>query len=186
MGPVVVMMAMLVAMGCGGTQEPRGAPLHEPERRLEPDRRVAAQADAGSAELPPVERAVVVLSPEGGEPVSVNVEVASSEPVRERGLMHRRELAPDAGMLFVFDRMENQIFWMKNTYVALDMIFIDDAFRVVGVIEDAEPLREDDLEVDADSRYVLEVNAGFARAHGVAPGTAVRIEGLEDGDEQAH
>jgi hypothetical protein len=66
------------------------------------------------------------------------------------------------------------------------MIFIDDAFRVVGVIEDAEPLREDDLEVDADSRYVLEVNAGFARAHGVAPGTAVRIEGLEDGDEQAH
>ena len=76
-------------------------------------------------------------------------------------------------MLFLFDRTEVLTFWMKNTLVPLDMIFIGEDRRVVGVVEGAEPLSTDSRSVGVPSRYVLEVNAGFAALHGVAPGTAL-------------
>lgn len=170
-------MAAALAIGCGGSSaeaprtEARAVPVHsspaqptEVERPTEPER--------------PAEEPAVVLVHGEGEPVRVRVELAVTPAQRQRGLMHRRSLPRDAGMLFVFPRMEHQSFWMDNTYIPLDMIFIDDDLRVVGVVEDAEPLTEDAREVEGDSRYVLEVNAGFARRHGIGPGTRVRFENL--------
>jgi uncharacterized membrane protein (UPF0127 family) len=86
-------------------------------------------------------------------------------------------------MLFVFDRMEHQSFWMKNTFISLDIIFIDETMRVVGVVEDATPLTEDAREVEGDSRYVLEVSAGFARRHAIGPGTVVTFENVRSRNE---
>jgi len=123
----------------------------------------------------------VVLDSGAGRPVSVRVEVARAEPERTRGLMFRRHLDPDAGMIFLFERMEHQSFWMENTLIPLDMIFIADAMTVVGVVEDTTPRTRDAREVDGDSRYVLEVNAGFAREHGIGPGTRVTFVGFEAG-----
>lgn len=158
-----VVIVMLWAIGCGAATEPVGVS--------------SATAEDRPPALRPDEPRVVLRVP-GREPVVVRVEVADTEPRRDRGLMYRRHLAPSTGMLFVFDRMEHQSFWMKNTFIPLDMIFIDDALRVVGVVEDATPLTEDAREVEGDSQYVLEVSAGFARRHGIGPGTVVTFENV--------
>jgi len=121
----------------------------------------------------------VFLEPVDGETVRVDVEVVRTEPERAQGLMHRRDLPSHAGMLFVFEQMEHQSFWMKDTSLPLDMLFIDDRLRVVGVVENAEPHTLDAREVEGDSQYVLEVNAGFVRCHGLGSGTRVRFQGVE-------
>ncbi len=108
----------------------------------------------------------------------VTAEVVRDEKDRARGLMFRKQLADRAGMLFVFDRQEPQYFWMKNTYIALDMIFIDEQMKVVGLVENAEPMTEKRQTVEAPARYVLEVNGGFCKKHGVEVGAGVVIEGL--------
>ena len=123
----------------------------------------------------PSPTAHVVLEPEGGAPVEVRVEIARTPRERRRGLMWRRYLARDAGMLFVFEAPEQQVFWMRNTFVSLDMIFIGADRRVVGIVEDATPLTEEDRAVEAPSQYVLEVRAGFSREHGVSIGTPVQF-----------
>jgi uncharacterized membrane protein (UPF0127 family) len=104
-------------------------------------------------------------------PWVVRVEVARTEPQREKGLMFRTDLARDRGMLFVFDETENHTFWMHNTLIPLDMIFLGDDRAVVGVVANATPRTDNARTVNKPSRYVVEVAAGEAAAHGVAPGT---------------
>lgn len=116
-----------------------------------------------------------------GRSVRVEVEVARTTEDRARGLMYRRELAPYRGMLFVFEIEEVQSFWMQNTYIPLDMIFIDAKKRVVGVVENAEPLTTVSRRVDVPSLFVLEVNSGFARRHGISPGASVSFEEIDQG-----
>lgn len=129
---------------------------------------------------PALPLARVVLEPETGASVEVEVEVAHENWSRERGLMFRRSMPRDHGMLFVFEEMELQSFWMRNTFLRLDILFIDEQYRVVGIVEDATPLTRDSQAVDAESRYVLEVHAGFARRHGIGPGTRARFLDLPE------
>lgn len=123
---------------------------------------------------------VVVLKP-AGRTVRVRVELASRSADRARGLMFRRELEPLSGMLFIFERAEEHPFWMKNTYISLDMIFIGDDHRVVGTVENTAPLTETPRTVAHPSRYVLEVNAGFVAAHGIVRGTPVELVDVPHG-----
>lgn len=125
------------------------------------------------ASAAPVEPARVRLSPPGQDPVSVTVEVVETNEARQRGLMYRKHLAPDAGMLFIFEGEEHHTFWMHNTLIPLDMIFIKADWTVLGVVENATPLTDTLRSVPGDSQYVLEVNAGFSRRHGLQPGTRV-------------
>jgi uncharacterized membrane protein (UPF0127 family) len=104
-------------------------------------------------------------------PWVVRVEVASTDESRRRGLMFRRELGPDRGMLFVFEGPAEHGFWMRNTLLSLDLIFLGDDRSVVGVVERAEPKTETIRTVKKLSRYVVEVAAGEAAAHAVGPGT---------------
>lgn len=122
---------------------------------------------------------VVFLTASGEVPVEV--EIADTPAEQRRGLMFRRELAEGTGMLFVFEVESEHSFWMKNTYVPLDMIFVSAARRVVGVIADAEPLSEDSRTIGKPSQYVVEVPAGFARQHGITPGTPVLLALAEGG-----
>ncbi|MBI5496977.1 MAG: DUF192 domain-containing protein [Deltaproteobacteria bacterium] len=114
----------------------------------------------------------------GGD-LPVRVEVAENDRQRTHGLMFKEKLADDEGMVFLFDRTEVLNFWMRNTPLPLDMIFLGDDRRVVGVYENATPFSEARMSVGKPSRYVLEVNAGWARRHGVGPGTQVRFDGVE-------
>lgn len=120
----------------------------------------------------------VVLFGADGKEVPVRVEIAREPEERERGLMFRRTLAADAGMIFIYPAEGRLSFWMKNTYIPLDMIFINDAMRIVGIIENAQPLTLDARGVDVPARFVLEVNAFFSHRHGIMQGSRVRFEDL--------
>ena len=123
-------------------------------------------------------RPAVVLQPKAGRPVAVYVEVADTPDTQTRGLMYRAHLGPDDGMIFLFDREQNHSFWMKNTPLPLDMIFISREGRVVGIHPNAEPFSLKPIEVGTPSRAVLEVNAGFAAAHGLAAGDQVTYRNI--------
>jgi uncharacterized protein len=110
--------------------------------------------------------------------VTVEVEVADDLNKRTVGLMYRQELDAQRGMVFVFPRPDNHVFWMRNTYVPLDMIFINAASEVVGVVAHAEPLTETPRAIGVPSLFVLEVNAGFASRHQIGVGTKVIMTGV--------
>jgi uncharacterized membrane protein (UPF0127 family) len=120
-----------------------------------------------------------VLRPPGRKEVRVRVEIARTPTETERGLMYRDRLGPDAGMLFLFDREEPRSFWMRNTYIPLDMIFITKERRVLGVVERAEPMTDKQRSVPGASQYVLEVVGGYAEQHGIVPGTHVEFVHVE-------
>ena len=102
------------------------------------------------------------------------VEMARTDAEREQGLMYRRFMPADRGMLFDFKREQPVMFWMKNTYIPLDMIFISRAGVVTGIAANAEPLSERLIPSGGPCYGVLEVNAGVAASIGVRPGDKVR------------
>ena len=110
-----------------------------------------------------------------GARYALDVEVADTNESRERGLMYRRHMADDAGMIFLFDTEREQTFWMKNTFIALDMIFIGANNRIVGIVPEATPETESVRTVGVPSRYVLEVNGGWAALKGVRTGDRVEL-----------
>ena len=101
------------------------------------------------------------------------VEIADTELARERGLMFRKELPPGRGMLFDFQREQQVGFWMKNTLIPLDMIFIDGRGRIVSIAQNAKPMSEDVIMSGGQVRAVLEVVGGTVRRLGIAPGDRV-------------
>lgn len=104
---------------------------------------------------------------------TVTAWVADTPPHREQGLMFVKALAPDSGMLFLFDEAQYVAMWMKNTYVALDMVFIDAAGRIDNIAADARPLSLDTLNSAGPVVAVLELPAGAARRLGLRPGDRV-------------
>jgi uncharacterized membrane protein (UPF0127 family) len=133
------------------------------------------QTDARSTTATPVPTpARVALTAPGQDSVTVDVEVVQTPEARQRGLMYRKQLAPDAGMLFIFEQPAQQSFWMHNTLVPLDLIFITSDWHVLGIVENATPMTDTARSVDGSSQYVLEVNAGYSRRHGLGAGTSVK------------
>ncbi len=102
-----------------------------------------------------------------------SVELAVTEEERERGLMFRRELPQGTGMLFDFHEEQPVSFWMKNTYIPLDMIFIRGDGRILRIAENTEPLSEKLIPSGGAVRAVLEVIGGTAKELGIRPGDQV-------------
>lgn len=109
---------------------------------------------------------------------TVTVEVAENDHDRQRGLMYRKSMPDDRGMIFWFREKENHAFWMHNTCIPLDMLYIDSDGLIVGIEENTPTMSDDTFEVGCPSQYVLELNAGWTRAHGVRAGQKVKIEGI--------
>lgn len=136
-------------------------------------------ADSGSSSpSPTVPTARVHLEGASGAS-SVTVEVVASPGLIQKGLMYRKFLPPDAGMLFLMGDEDDHYFWMKNTLIPLDIAFIGADMTVAGVLENMQPHDTSSKGVGKPSLYVLEVNAGWTKAHGVTAGTKVRFEGVE-------
>jgi len=102
-----------------------------------------------------------------------SVEIADTEPLREKGLMYRKSLPPGQGMLFDFHSDQPVRFWMKNTYIPLDMIFIRSDGRIVNIAENTTPMSEREVPSAGPVQAVLEVIGGTARKLGIAPGDRV-------------
>lgn len=110
----------------------------------------------------------------GGE--RLIAEVAASEPEREQGLMYRRMLPENRGMLFVFPETARHGMWMMNTYVPLSVAFIDERGVIVN-IEDMQPQTQDNHAAARPVRYALEANLGWFKKRGIKPGA--RVQGLQ-------
>jgi hypothetical protein len=111
------------------------------------------------------------------------VEVMDDEAERARGLMHRPQLGKFSAMLFVYERERILSFWMKNTFIALDILFFDSAGRLVNIRADAIPGDETPLRGTGPAQYVLEINAGLATALKIGSDTVLRHARLA-GDEK--
>ena len=110
-----------------------------------------------------------------GDTITLMVEVASTSRQKQLGLMYRKTLAPDRGMLFVFGHESIKTFTMKNTFVPLDMIFISRDKTVAGIVENTTPLTKRPYKIDKPSCYVLETNAFFCKKNGIAAGDSVEF-----------
>ena len=140
-----------------------------------------AHVEAAEPDAAPPEPDAMAPGPRvllGNPETAVNVAIADTPAERTRGLMYVQNLPMNDGMLFIFEFEEVQSFWMRNTLIPLDMIFIKTDKTVVGVVANAEPLTLTPRSVGKPSLYVLEVNGGWAAAHGVVAGTTVRFEGI--------
>jgi uncharacterized membrane protein (UPF0127 family) len=148
-----ILIALLLAGSCrGGASAAQGKDMPQPAVRFETSR----------------------------GPWVVQVEVVRTDQQRARGLMFRRDLPRDHGMLFTFEETAEHPFWMHNTLIALDMIHLGDDRRVVGVVANAQPRTDTLRTVGKPSRYVVEVSAGEAAAHAVGPGTRAVFLGVEE------
>ncbi|MBX3157149.1 MAG: DUF192 domain-containing protein [Deltaproteobacteria bacterium] len=117
---------------------------------------------------------VAIATPKGD--VTVGVEIVATEAAIERGLMYRQHLPPDRGMLFLMGREYDWGFYMRNTLIPLDIIFITKEMTVAGIVPNAVPHDENPRHVGVPSLYVLEVNGGWAAAHEVTSGARVRFD----------
>jgi uncharacterized membrane protein (UPF0127 family) len=127
-------------------------------------------AAAGAAPACDPDRIEILAGP-GSRTFSI--EIADDPDEQSRGLMFRAALPADAGMLFVYATPRPANFWMRNTMIPLDMIFIDDTGRVESIAERADPYSERVSASRGDVRAVLEINGGLARALGIGPGDQV-------------
>jgi uncharacterized protein len=121
-----------------------------------------------------------VILPDG---FVVNIEIADDEELRAQGLMYRDHLASGAGMLFFFDKDDEYPFWMKNTRIPLDIIWIDSSRRIAHVKHEVPPCHVPDCPSyppNAISRYVLEIAGGEAVKHGLKEGDVLRFEGTQN------
>ena len=118
----------------------------------------------------------VTITTKDRRKVSFAVEIADTPSKREMGLQYRRDLAADRGMIFLFPAQSQQSFWMKNTPLPLDMIFINRERKIVGIVEQTVPFSLDARSVTAPSQFVLEINGGLAKRHGIKAGDAVRFD----------
>ena len=121
---------------------------------------------------------VIISTPKGD--VTVDVEVVSTEAKIERGLMYRQNMPLDAGMLFLLPEIKDWTFWMRNTLIPLDMIFIRKSMTIAGIVENAEPKTETLRTVGEPSQFVLEVNGGWTKTHGVTKDQKVRFANVPD------
>lgn len=99
--------------------------------------------------------------------------VADTDSSRQRGLMYIKNMPELEGMLFIFSESRKLSFWMRNTYISLDMIFLDANKKVVGVLKRVPILNDKERNVDAESQYVVEINAGLADKYGIKEGSSL-------------
>jgi uncharacterized membrane protein (UPF0127 family) len=107
---------------------------------------------------------------------TLTIEIADDEYQTQTGLMYRKSMEDDQGMLFIFETEEPRSFYMKNTEFALDILFINSDREIVSIQKNAKPLDPTSLPSEGPAQYVLEINAGLSDAWGIAPGDTVAWE----------
>ena len=106
------------------------------------------------------------------------IEIADTREKIRTGMMHRPEMAADVGMLFIREQSSLDGFWMRNTLVPLDILFLEDSGKILSIAHNAVPLSERNISPGAPVRYILEIKGGQAGILGIQPGDTVRHERL--------
>ncbi|MDX1639747.1 MAG: DUF192 domain-containing protein [Balneolaceae bacterium] len=138
------------------------------------------QADSGENEpkgrILEYTRQVSFLNQQGEVVETVGVAVADDNTERSTGLMDVNRLPPDKGMLFVFDDEQPRSFWMANTPLSLDIIFVNADLEIVRIHHNTQPFTENNFTSGAPSKYVVEVNGGFCVSNDIQEGMRIAIE----------
>lgn len=113
---------------------------------------------------------------DSAEIIRIDIEIAEHTAERIRGMMYRKSMGALTGMFFIMEREEPQSFWMRNTFVSLDILFLDRQFRIVNIHTHTEPLSSASYPSRGNARYVLEVKAGFCDRYGIVAGDFIRYE----------
>ena len=106
---------------------------------------------------------------------TIDIEIADTPEESEAGLMFRRTMADTEGLLFVFKKAEARFFWMKNTYIPLDMIFVDKNMKIVKIEKNTIPMSEENIPTHKNTLYTVEVNAGFCDRYGINVGDYIQF-----------
>ncbi len=144
---------------------------------------LAIAANAAAGVVHPCEPKTIEILVGPGERTFA-IEVAVDPDEQARGLMFRPALPADAGMLFIFDPPRPANFWMRNTMIPLDMIFIDDSGKVESIAERTDTYSERVSSSQSDVRAVLEINGGLSRQLGIGPGAQVIHPAFENAPEK--
>lgn len=130
----------------------------------------ACQPDAPPCTEPPPFQPEGVLAferPDGSRIAAIAVEIAETDSAKARGLMERRSLPDRGGMFFPYEEAEERSFWMENTYLPLDIIFVGADSQIVRIVKNTKPLSREQIRSEEPAKYVVEVRAGFADRHGL-------------------
>jgi len=109
----------------------------------------------------------------------VDIEIAETPNERSLGLMHRHYMHKNNGMLFIYKTSKKRSFWMKNTHVPLDIMYIDKGFHIVSIQKNTKPLDESKYPSYKKAMYVVEVNAGFCDTHAIKVGDSISYKKLQ-------
>ncbi len=106
----------------------------------------------------------------------IDIELAENDEERMQGLMYRRSMDDTKGMLFIFEQEENQSFWMKNTVIPLDIMYVNSKMEIVKIFKNTIPFSEKSLPSEKPAIYVVEVNGGYCDKYGIKEGDIIRFE----------
>ncbi len=148
--------------------------------RKDDDRLAKAMQRSASKDQPTeiafnVDGMLTILTQDGAKCLTLEYELADTPERRAQGLMYRKNLDELRGMLFAFDDAAPRFMYMKNTYIPLDILFLDSDKKIIKIYKNTEPCSEDLLPSVRDARYALEVNAGFCAQHGVQEGDSLNF-----------
>ncbi len=110
------------------------------------------------------------IRPDSSLIVKIDIEIADDDPQREQGLMYRKTMEMHTGMLFIFEDEDLRSFWMKNTYIPLDIIYLDAQRKIIRIHENVPTLNEQPILSDYPAKYVIEVIAGFTALYNIRMG----------------
>ncbi|MCU0701511.1 MAG: DUF192 domain-containing protein [Myxococcaceae bacterium] len=178
---VGLVLGVMLACACRGEPpKPPPAPVPTPVVPSAPPPSRQTDVTAEDYRMPRLPAGRVTVAATQGKKVSFDVEVAATRDSRTRGLMWRYALPETAGMLFIFPREQPLSFWMRNTLIPLDMLFIDAKGKVVSIVENAEPRTLSSRPSTGPATYVLEVPGGTCAKKGLKAGAQVTFEGISN------
>ncbi len=154
---VLLLILLLSAAGCGEEGDREKAKEEKKGRTLD------------------YSRQVTFLNYSGTTIKKIDVAVADTEEKRSTGLMDVNELPPDKGMLFIFDDNRKRSFWMANTPLSLDIIFVNSEKEIVRIHKSTQPFSEENLSSVLPAKFVIETNGGFCLSHDIQEGMIVKF-----------
>jgi hypothetical protein len=165
LGRTAALLALLLSpLGCGPSGD---APSPQTSRDT-------------TASIPFTTEGRLAFVQDGDSTVTIDIEIADTDSARERGMMQRTGFPNDrSGMLFRFDHEQPRSFWMSNTPVALDILFVGADSQVVNIAKYTTPFSSEQYRSDGPAQFVVEVPAGFADSHGILAGDRVRWRRLD-------
>lgn len=160
---VMALLMIVLWASCGDENDPQSA---KPKKMTD-----GQPAFVREGELTFIDQA-------GKSVVTIDIEIAETEAEQQQGLMNRSFMPNDRGMLFIFNREEPRSFWMKNTIIPLDIIYVNAAGSLVSIAENTQPYSESSIPSKGPALYVIEVNAGFSAQYALKSGYTMQFTRL--------